>query len=177
MVAQGSEGQRHDANRITAPARRPALGDAGYRGDPALNADSEVQRYRRSCRTKLDGIRVTGRVQLAAARFVTGQRVATLATAIGVSQRQVQRYLAAADLPSKRQAKRTVAIDRAKARQAKYHTREHAIAPGELTGGKSTETHNTNPQKEQSSSRPLKTRPESPPFPKPFKKDAPRRPP
>ena len=36
---------------------------------------------------------------------------------IGVSQRQTQRYLAAADLPSKRQAKRTLAVQRAKARR------------------------------------------------------------
>ena len=129
-----SRGQRNDENRMTAPARRPALGDAGYRGDPALNADSEVQRYRRSCRTRLDSIRVTGRVQLAAARFVTGWPVARVATTIGVSQRQVQRYLAAADLPSKRRAKRILATERARARQPK----EHDSAPGELTGREST---------------------------------------
>ena len=54
MFARDGGGQRHDANRLTSPTRLPALGDAGYRGDPALNADSEVQRYRRRCRTKLD---------------------------------------------------------------------------------------------------------------------------
>ena len=39
VFVQGNERQRNDANRLTAPARRPALGEAGYRGDPALNAD------------------------------------------------------------------------------------------------------------------------------------------
>ena len=57
VFVRDSGGRRHDANRVTGPARRPALGDAGYCGDPALNADSEVQRHRRSRRTYLDGIR------------------------------------------------------------------------------------------------------------------------
>ena len=171
VFTRGIEGQRNDENRMTAPARRPALGDAGYRGDPALNADSEVQRYRRSCRTRLDSIRVTGRVQLAAARFVTGWPVVRVATTIGVSQRQVQRYLAAADLPSKRRAKRILATERARARQPK----EHDSAPGELTGRESTRTHNTNQQQEPAVSRPLQTKPQLTPSTKLFQKDAPGR--
>ena len=145
-------GQRPDANRLTSPARRPALGDAGYRGDPALNADSEVQRYRRSCRTKLDEIRVAGRVQLAAARSVTGWPVARVATMIGVSQRQAQRYLAAADLPSKRQAKQTLAVQRAKARpHDEQQVGEVDYGTGTLTRSETTGTHNGTWPEEQSS--------------------------
>ena len=137
VFARGSEGSRNDANRPTAPARRPALGDAGYRGDPTLNADSEIQRYRRSCRTRLDEIRVTGRVQLASARFVTGWPVASVATMIGVSQRQAQRYLAAAEMPSKRHAKRTLAVKRAKAqRHDEQPVGEVDSGTGTLTRGR-----------------------------------------
>ena len=136
-------GQRPDANRSTSPSRRPALGDAGYRGDPALNSDSEVQRYRRSCRTRLDETRVTERIRFAAARSVTGWPVASVATMIGVSQRQTQRYLAAADLPSKRQAKRTLAVQLAKAwRHDEQQVGEVASGTGTLTGEESTGTHN-----------------------------------
>ena len=120
--ARDGGGQRHDVNRLTSPARRPALGNAGYRGDPALNSDSEVQRYRRNCRTQLDGVRVAARVEIAAARVVTGWPVASLATMIGVSQRQTQRYLAAADLPSKRQAKRTLAVTAGKSAATRRYT-------------------------------------------------------
>ena len=136
-------GQRPDANRLTSPARRPALGDAGYRGDPALNADSEVQRYRRSCRTQLDSVRIAARVEIAAARSVTGWPVARVATTLGVSQRQTQRYLAAADLPSKRQAKRTLAVKRAKARRHdEQQVGDVDRGTGTLTGVESTGTHN-----------------------------------
>ena len=152
MFAGEGGGQQHDANRLTSPARRPALGDAGYRGDPALNADSEVQRYRRSCRTKLDEIRVAGRVQLAAARSVTGWPVARVATMIGVSQRQTQRYLAAAELPSKRQAKRTLAVQRARLRRHdEQQVGEIASGTGTLTSGESTGTHNGRWTQERSS--------------------------
>ena len=160
VFTRGIEGQRNDENRMTAPARRPALGDAGYRGDPALNADSEVQRYRRSCRTKLDGIRVTGRVQLAAAKFVTGWPVARVATAIGVSHRQVQRYLTAAEMPSKCQAKRTLAVQRATAqRHNEQQAREVDSGTGTLTGGEGTRTHNVNGQGNQPPSKPQITDP------------------
>ena len=143
VFAQDGGEQRPDPNRLASPSRRPALGDAGYRGDPALNSDSEVQRYRRSCRTRLDEIRVAGRVQLAAARSVTGWPVARVATTLGVSQRQTQRYLAAADLPSKRQAKRTLAVQRAKARRHDVQ-QAHDVesGTGTLTSGESTGTHN-----------------------------------
>ena len=147
-------GQRPDANRLTSPARRPALGEAGYRGDPALNADSEVQRYRRSCRTRLDEIRVAERIQVAAARSVTGWPVARVATTLGVSQRQAQRYLAAADLPSKRQAKRTLAVQRAKTRRHdEQQVGEVDRGTGTLTGMESTGTHNGRWIQEQSSNR------------------------
>ena len=169
-------GQRPDANRLTSPSRRPALGDAGYRGDPALNADSEVQRYRRSCRTRLDEIRVAGRVQLAAARAVTGWPVARVATMIGVSQRQAQRYLAAADLPSKRQAKRTLAVQRAKARR---HDEQQVgkvdYGTGTLTRGESTRTHNGRWPEEQSSSGTLSPNGVKPSPEISVKTDAPRR--
>ena len=153
VFAREGGDQRHDAKRLTSPARRPALGDAGYRGDPALNADSEVQRYRRSCRTRLDEIRVAGRVQLAAARSVTGWPVARVATMIGVSQRQAQRYLAAADLPSKRQAKRTLAVQLAKARRHdEQQVGDVDCGTGTLTGVESTGTHNGRWTQERSSS-------------------------
>ena len=135
VLARGTDGQRPEDNHHTAPFLRPTLGDTGYRGDPALNADSEVQRYRRSCRTYLDGVRVTARVKLAAARSVTGQPVAVVATAIGVSQRQVQRYLEAAKLPSKRQAKRTLATERAKAQRAARQASKADCGTAQLTGG------------------------------------------
>ena len=133
-------------------SRRPALGDAGYRGDPALNADSEVQRYRRSCRTRLDSVRIAARVELAAARSVTGWPVASVATMIGVSQRQTQRYLAAADLPSKRQAKRTLAVQLAKARRHdEQQVGDVESGTGTLTGVESTGTHNGRWTQERSS--------------------------
>ena len=156
VFARDGGEQRPDPNRLTSPARRPALGDAGYRGDPALNSDSEVQRYRRSCRTRLDEIRVAGRVQLAAARSVTGWPVARVATMIGVSQRQTQRYLAAAELPSKRQAKRTLAVQLAKARRHdEQQVGDVDRGTGTLTGGEGTGTHNVRRIKERSSSRTL----------------------
>ena len=137
--------------------RRPALGDAGYRGDPALNADSEVQRYRRSCRTYLDSVRVAARVEIAAARSVTGWPSAKVATMLGVSQRQAQRYLAAAEMPSKRQAKRTLATQHAKARRtAEYQTIEADRGTGTLTGGECTGAHNGNRQRELSNNKPLR---------------------
>ena len=180
VFAQDGGEQRPQADRPTGqmktPSRRPALGDAGYRGDPALNSDSEVQRYRRSCRTRLDEIRVTGRVQLAAARSVTGWPVARVATMIGVSQRQAQRYLAAADLPSKRQAKRTLAVQRAKARRHdEQQVGEVDYGTGTLTRGESTRTHNGRWPEEQSSSRATHTTNVTP-SPEFFvKADAPRR--
>ena len=143
VFARDGGEQRPDANRLTSPARRPALGDAGYRGDPALNADSEVQRYRRSCRTQLDSVRIAARVEIAAARSVTGWPVARVATTLGVSQRQTQRYLAAAEMPSKRQAKRTLAVQLAKARRHNaQQVGEVDRGTGTLTGVESTGTHN-----------------------------------
>jgi len=157
VFARDGGGQRPEANNPTTTSRRPALGDAGYRGDPALNADSEVQRYRRSCRTQLDGLRVAGRIELAAARSVTGWPVARVATMIGVSQRQAQRYLAAAELPSKRQAKRTLAVQHAKARRAaEYQASKADSGTGTLTGREGTGAHNGNWQRELSDNRPVR---------------------
>ena len=141
----------------TARQRRPALGDAGYRGDPALNSDSEVQRYRRSCRPHLDRVRVSARVEIAAARSVTGWPVARVATMLGVSQRQAQRYLAAADLPSKRHAKRTLAVQHAKARRtAEYQASKADSGTGTLTGEEGAGAHNGNWRRELSDNKPVR---------------------
>ena len=172
-VCPGRRRPGPEPSNPTAPSRRPALGDAAYHGDPALNADSEVQRYRRSCRTYLDGVRVAGRVKLAAARAVTGWPMARVATMLGVSQRQAQRYLTAAELPSKRQAKRTLAVQHAKARRtAEYQTSKADRGTGTLTGGKGAGAPNGNRQTGISNNKPVRgesTTPHSQNF---IKKDA-----
>ena len=157
VFAQDGGGQRPEPSNPTATSRRPALGDDGFRGDPALNADSEVQRYRRRCRTYLDGVRVSARVEIAAARSVTGWPVARVATMLGVSQRQAQRYLAAAPLLSKRQAKRTLAVQHAKVRRnAEYQASKADSGTGTLTGGEGAGAHNRNQQRELSNNKPLR---------------------
>ena len=88
--------------------RSPATGEQQYRGDPALNADSEIQRYRRGCRTQLDAIRVEHRQACIANRYVLGTPVAKLAITFGVTRRTVERDLSAAQLPTRRRARRTL---------------------------------------------------------------------
>ena len=88
-------------------SHRPGgLGEQGYRGDPALNCDSEVQRWRRGRRTALDAVRTGQRQTQVAARFRLGAEVPDLATAFGCTPRTIWRDLEAADLPSRRQARR-----------------------------------------------------------------------
>ena len=97
---------------------------------------------------------------------------------IGVSQRQTQRYLAAAELPSKRQAKRTLAVKRAKARRHDaQQVREVDRGTGTLTGRESTGTHNGNWTKEQSSKGTVHVTSVTPSPGFLIKTDAPRRPP
>ena len=99
-----------------------------------------------------------------------------MATTLGVSQRQAQRYLAAAELPSKREAKRTLAVQRAKAqRHDAQQAREVDSRTGTLTWGEDTRTHNGNWMKEQSSNGTVSTAEttQSPEFP--VKQDALRR--
>ena len=178
VFARDGLGQQPETNTPTAPSRRPALGNAGYRGDPALNSDSEIQRYRRNCRTQLDGVRVAARVELAAARSVTGWPVARVATTLGVSQRQAQRYLAAAELPSKRQAKRTLAMQRAKARRHdEQQVGEVDRGTGTLTGSESTGTHNGRWIQERSSKETVHVTDVTPSPEFSVRQDAPRRPP
>ena len=81
--------------------RSPATGEQQYRGDPALNADSEIQRYRRGCRTQLDAIRVEHRQACIANRYVLGTPVAKLAITFGVTRRTVERDLSTAQLPTR----------------------------------------------------------------------------
>ena len=91
--------------------RPGGLGEQGYRGDPALNCDSEVQRWRRGRRTALDAVRTGHRQTQVAARFRLGAEVPDLATAFGCSRRTIRRDLEAADLPSRRQARRMLQAD------------------------------------------------------------------
>ena len=76
---------------------------------------------------------------------------------IGVSQRQAQRYLAAAELPSKRQAKRILAVQHAKAqRSAEYQASKADSSTGELTGGEGAGAHNGNRHSKLSNNKPVR---------------------
>ena len=111
VFARDGGGQRPEADRPTATSRRPALGDAGYRGDPALNYDSDVQRYRRGRRTAHEAVRIVHRQAQVAARFRLGAELPDLATAFGCTKRTILRDLEAAELPSQRQARRLLQAD------------------------------------------------------------------
>ena len=91
--------------------RPGGLGEQGYRGDPALNCDSEVQRWRRGRRTALDAVRTGHRQTQVAARFRLGAPVQDLATAFGCTPRTIWRDLEEAGLPSRRQARRMLQAD------------------------------------------------------------------
>ena len=133
-----------------APGGAPGgTGEQGYRGDPALNSDSEVQRRRRECRTRLDAIRVEHRRQAVVNRFVTGQKPGALATAFGVSPRTIFRDLQEAELPSRRSARRTLQAEREHTRRRlKLHAPEQDRGTGVLTGRDSTGSHLSSALKE-----------------------------
>ena len=127
--------------------RSPATGEQHYRGDPALNADSDIQRYRRGCRTQLDAIRVEHRQTCIANRYVLGTPLAKLAATFGVTRRTVERDISAAQLPTRRRARRTLQAQddrRRRHRQADQATSGTGDNPGpETTTEQSSDTHNT----------------------------------
>ncbi len=108
--------------RSTDRNRAFLLAQAGYRGDPALNANSEEQRRRRAKRTEYDQERVKARRQVVARKYILGEKVATLAGGFDLTPRRIQQDVAemknAGQLPSRRQAKRQQAIVDARLRRA-----------------------------------------------------------
>ena len=117
-------------------ARPPpeGLGEQGYRGDPALNCDSDVQRWRRGRRTALDAVRTGQRQTQVAARFRLGAEVTDLATAFGCTPRTIWRDLEAAELPSRRQARRMLQADGERRRRKRgAETADRLQARGEET--------------------------------------------
>ena len=127
--------------------RAPATGEQEYRGDPALNADSGIQRYRRACRTRLDSIRVEHRQACIANRYVLGTPVAKLAITFGVTRRTVERDLGKAYLPTRRRARRKLQAQddrRRRHRRANQEASGTGANPGpETTAGQSSAPHNT----------------------------------
>ena len=127
--------------------RSPATGEQEYRGDPALNADSEIQRYRRACRTQLDSIRVEHRQACIASRYVLGTPVAQLAITFGVTRRTVERDLGTAQLPTRRRARRKLQAQddrRRRHRRADQETSGTGDNPGpETTTEQSSAPHKT----------------------------------
>ena len=114
--------------------RAEGLGEQGYRGDPALNCDSEVQRWRRGRRTALDAVRTGQRQTQVAARFRLGAPVQDLATAFGCTPRTIWRDLDEAELPSRRQARRMLQADGQRRRR-----KQGAATAGRLqVGGEET---------------------------------------
>ena len=118
--------------------RSPATGEQQYRGDPALNADSEIQRYRRGCRTQLDAIRVEHRQACIANRYVLGTPVAKLAATFGVTRRTVERDLSTAQLPTQRRARRTLQAQDDGRRRRKRQADKAASDTGTFTGRETT---------------------------------------
>ena len=127
--------------------RAPATGEQEYRGDPALNADSGIQRYRRACRTRLDSIRVEHRQACIANRYVLGTPVAKLAITFGVTRRTVERDLGTAQLPTRRRARRKLQAQddrRRRHRRADQEASGTGANPGpETTTEQSSAPHNT----------------------------------
>ena len=130
----GGHGQR------TSSKRSPSTGEHEYRGDPALNGDSEVQRQRRGRRTALDAVRTGHRKTQVAARFRLGTPVAALATTFGCSSRTIWRDLDQAGLPSKRQARRLLQAEDERQR------RRTAAATEDTLQAKSEETSRQSPK-------------------------------
>ena len=110
--------------------RPGGLGEQGYRGDPALNCDSDVQRWRRGRRTALDAVRTGQRQTQVAARFRLGAELPDLATAFGCSRRTIRRDLEAAELPSRRQARRML-----QANSERRRRKRGAATAGRLQAG------------------------------------------
>ena len=133
--------------------RSPATGEQGYRGDPALNADSEIQRYRRGCRTQLDSIRLQHRQACIANRYVLGTPVAQLAITFGVTRRTVERDISTAQLPTRRQARRNLQAQGNRQRRRKQRADQEATGNAansgpKTTAGQQTPPHNTLKRKE-----------------------------
>ena len=127
-------GPGHGENKGGAGQRSGGLGDQGYRGDPALNSDSDVQRYRRGRRTALDAVRTGHRQTQVAARYRLGAELPDLSTAFGCTQRTIWRDLAAAELPSRRRARRLLQADGERRRRKRAAaTAEGLHARGEET--------------------------------------------
>lgn len=166
VFARDGGGQRPEADRPTATSRRPALGDAGYRGDPALNSDSEVQRWRRGRRTAHDVVRLVQRRAQVAARFRLGAELPNLATAFGCTKRTILRDLEAAELPSRRQARRLLQADGERRRK-----RGRATADRLKVGGGETSLQGTGGNRKEDRVNPGKGNPTHPTF----QSDAPRR--
>ena len=123
--------------------RSPATGEQQYHGDPALNADSEIQRYRRGCRTQLDAIRVEHRQTCVANRYVLGTPVAKLAITFGVTRRTVERDLSTAQMPTRRQARRKLQAQDDKRRRHKRRADQATSGTGTNTGQGTTARHSS----------------------------------
>ena len=118
--------------------RSPATGEQQYRGDPALNADSEIQRYRRGCRTQLAAIRVEHRQACIANRYVLGTPITKLAATFGVTRRTVERDLSTAQLPTRRRARRTLQAEDDQRRRRKRQADQATSGTGTITGRETT---------------------------------------
>ena len=151
----------------TSSKRSPSTGEHEYHGDPALNGDSEVQRRRRGRRTALDAVRTGQRQTRVAARFRLGAELPDLATAFGCSRRTILRDLEAADLPSRRQARRMLQAE------GEQRQRKRAAATEDTLQAKGEETSRQSP-KGNGMENEVNPEGENPPHPT-FKNGAPRR--
>ena len=128
--------------RSTDRNRAFSLAQAGYRGDPALNANSEEQRRRRAKRTEYDRERMAARRQVVARKYVLGEKVATLACGFDLTPRRIQQDVAdlkaAGQLPSRRQAKRQQATVEARRRRAETRGTQGDQGSGNLPGREPT---------------------------------------
>ena len=142
-----SPGKRNDNDNNSGQQeyspRSPATGEQQYRGDPALNADSEIQRYRRRCRTQLNAIKVEHRQACIANRYVLGTPVAKLAATFGVTRRTVERDLSTAQLPTRRRAKRTLQAQDDGQRRRKRQADKANSGTGTITGRETTAGHSS----------------------------------
>ena len=126
--------------------RPHATGEQGYRGDPALNADSEIQRYRRGCRTRLDSIRLEHRQACIASRYVLGTPVAKLAITFGVTRRTVERDLSTVELPTRRRARRTQQAQNDGQSRRKRQANKTDSGTGTIIGRETTARHPSDAQ-------------------------------
>ena len=142
-----SPGKRNDNDNNSGQQeyspRSPATGEQQYRGDPALNADSEIQRYRRRCRTQLNAIKVEHRQACIANRYVLGTPVAKLAATFGVTRRTVERDLSTAQLPTRRRARRTLQAQDDGQRRRKRQADKANSGTGTSTGRETTAGHSS----------------------------------